>query len=324
MRKIFIIFLLGLFLIGCNNNEQEEIDFSVKIYDVTDNSCRLLLFNDQNLNLDNLVVELYKNEIFIKEIRDYQFIDDLESDQEYIIKYYYNDDEIQFDREIKFKTLSKEYLRLDLNLYLEDIGYDYIKLDVDNPHYLHLESFQIKLYDDENKEVKIDDIKYIKGLSSSTNYKLVYSFYNGSTIIEKQLDFKTKTYDLLDNYQLIYSFSKYLNLYNVSISYNDIELIKTIEGVECESNTFVIDNLNNYGIVSIDYQYKPLNSTNLFKDNVTIDLNYAQEFINCYKFFINEEDEIIITGIKVGLNEMIHLKDETIVNGKVYKIKGFR
>ena len=63
-----------------------------------------LLSNDQNLNLDNLVVELYKNEIFIKEIRDYQFIDDLESDQEYIIKYYYQFCKSNFFSRTKLKT----------------------------------------------------------------------------------------------------------------------------------------------------------------------------------------------------------------------------
>lgn len=261
--------------------------------------------NSISLNISHEIkqINLYKDETFIKDVQfeEELIIDNLMSYSEYIIKYVFNGEALEY----KFKTLpadptvSIEIVSISSNTISVNINED----DADNIG--KIESVQLIKEDELIDEIKETDIiqNIIKtiifdNLEANTNYLIVLKYYNNykEELITKELNITTEKEIIIPE----------IDIMNIDIKYNNISF--DVMGKINESIDYISDNdLYN----DISFMIKGLT---LYKgEEVVTKIDYVRERINIkdleentdyklelmYSYVIDSEtiDKIIIKNI---------------------------
>ena len=262
---------------------QKELAFTTKGYDeitlsVADifaTSVFITGNNDEFLYKDKLIVNLYKNNELVKSISNYEKINELEPDTDYILEYKYNNGEEEVTKELSFKTNKLE----EINLSINEVTFDSVALVNDNPSFYFYDTMIIKLYHGKEFISEIYDISNIGDLIINTSYRIEYQYFNGDEIICKELLFNTPNHKVLNEDNSFIANFNYIS--HIKVTVNDTVVLD--RDTTSEENEFKIENINisdNVKIVvtSNDAYYQPTNYL------YNINLSYSQYFIDTFIF----------------------------------------
>lgn len=288
---------------GVSFRTKDFDDITLSVADVFATSVSIIDDNDTFIYINQLIVNLYKNDEFVKKIDNYKTINELEPDTEYILKYQYINGEEEVKKELSFKTNKLE----EINFSIKEISFDSISLDTDNPYFYYLDTLTMKLYQGEEFISDIDDINNVNDLIINSSYRIEYQYFNGNEIVKKELLFNTPNHKVLSDDNSFIANFYYIS--HIKVTVNDQVVLD--RDTTSKENEFKIENLNitdNIKIVvtSKDSYYQSINS--LYE----LDLTYSQYFIDTFKYnngYVGLNDH--------NINELVFESNYVVLDGKM-------
>lgn len=249
----------------------DEINLSIDILNATS-----VIIKDDNkgfLYKDGLKISLYKNNELIKDIEDYKNISNLEADTEYVLKYQYHNGLETINKEVKFKTKLIE----ELDLSVDEISYDYIKLKLDKQS-TYLDTLNIKVYEGDKLVLSQSNYESINDLVVNTEYKIVYEYFNGDKLVTKEIETNTKKYNVLnEDKKLVIDIMKG-QISHLKVTLNDSVLF---DG-DTTNAKYVIENLKMTDKIEYTINYMAAESSHT--ETYNIDLEYSSYFVETFKY----------------------------------------
>jgi len=302
--------------------------------------------NSISLNISNVVsdIRLYEGDIFIKEIpyEEELMISDLLSNKEYIIKYKYEEQNLEY----KFKTLPIEphYIIEVLNVNTNSISIIINEEDIDNiGEVKNIQVFKGDLLINESKEVEVT----FDNLDENTEYLIVLEYYNSfkKETLTKELCVTTEKeviipeIDILNfdiNYNYI-SFDvmvkieenfEYINDNNLGenisllieelVVYKNEEVVTKITDIK---DRIIIEELEECTSYKISLLYSYVLNDETIEEKVTKEVKTTDYFSSVFEYEIitYEPNSIKILGLKQDVSNLI-IPDEYVINDVTYKI----
>lgn len=288
---------------GVSFRTKDFDDITLSVVNVFATSVSIIDDNDTFIYKNKLIVNLYKNDEFVRKIDNYKTINELEPDTEYILKYQYINGEEEVKKELSFKTNKLE----EINFSIKEISFDSVSLDTDNPSFYYLDTMTMKLYQGEEFISDIDNINNINDLIINSSYRIEYQYFNGNEIVKKELLFNTPNHKVLSDDNSFIANFYYIS--HIKITVNDTVVLD--RDTTSKETEFKIENLNitdkiKIVVTSKDSYYQSINS--LYELNLT----YSQYFIDTFKYnngYVGLNDH--------NINELVFESNYVVLDGKM-------